>query len=87
MKKSLENKRIKEIRAQISLIEQENNPSDCNLVLSIKHENSKSHPELQAVDLISGSIFQEMERGNKIYTDLIKKNNEIRGRINRPQEK
>lgn len=83
-----EDEKNKEIRFKIAFIEEEEKQKmgDCNLILSIKHENSKLHPELQAVDLISGAIFQEMEKGDKTYTDIIRKHTEIYGRINKPKE-
>jgi len=86
---SYENKKEKGFRCKVSLLEEEQKPSDeeYNLVISIKHENSKIHPELQAVDLISGAIFQEMEKQDKTYTEIIRKNSEIMGRINKPKEK
>ncbi len=51
------------------------------MAISIKHENSKNNLGLQVADLISGAIFQEMEKGNKEYTDLIRTNTQIQGRI------
>ncbi|MFH1711208.1 MAG: DUF3800 domain-containing protein [Nanoarchaeota archaeon] len=73
----------KKFSYEVLLIEQDEKDklNDSNLVISIKHENSKNVAELQAVDLISGAIFQEMENGDKTYTDLIKKYNKILGAI------
>ncbi len=45
------------------------------MVIKIKHENSRQNVELQALDLISGSIFQEIENKDKTYTDIIRKHN------------
>lgn len=85
---SYEGEKEKEFSYKVSFIEEEEREKikDYNLILSIKHENSKLHPELQAVDLISGAIFQEMEKGDKTYTEIIRKNSEIVGRINKPKE-
>lgn len=55
-----------------------------DLSIVIKHENSKNSIELQAADLISGAIFQEIEHNNKTYTDSIRKHTEIRGGIVKP---
>lgn len=52
-----------------------------NMLISIKHENSKHNTSLQVADLISGAIFQEMEKGNREYTDIIRKYNKLQGRI------
>ena len=77
-----------EFSCKISFLEEEQKPSneECNLIISIKHENSKIHSELQAVDLISGAIFQEMERGNHTYTEIIRKNTKIKGNIVKHQK-
>lgn len=46
-----------------------------NMLISIKHENSKGNIGLQIADLISGAIFHEMEHSNKEYSDLLRKHN------------
>lgn len=46
-----------------------------DLVIKIKHENSRQNVELQALDMICGSIFQEIENKNKTYTNIIRKYN------------
>jgi len=56
-----------------------------DLCILIKHENSKNNLGLQIADLISGAIFQEIEKGNNAYTKLIKKYTEIRGGIIKPR--
>ncbi len=55
-----------------------------DLVISIKHENSKNNLGLQVADLISGAIFQEIEHDDKRYTEIIRKNAEIRGGTIKP---
>ncbi len=55
-----------------------------DLCILIKHENSKDNLGLQVADLISGAIFQEIEKENKTYTDLIKKYTKIEGGIIKP---
>lgn len=53
-----------------------------DVVIKIKHENSRQNVELQALDIISGSIFREIEDKNKLYADIIRKyNNKITGTI------
>ena len=52
-----------------------------NMLISIKHENSKNNLGLQVADLISRAIFKEAENNNKEYTDVIRKYNNIKGRI------
>ena len=60
------------------------NKENFDLSIVIKHENSKNSMELQAADLISGAIFQELEHNNKEYTNTIGKYIEIRGGIIKP---
>lgn len=55
-----------------------------DLVIVIKHENSKNSLELQTADLVSGAIFQELEHNDKTYTDIIRKYISIRGGIIKP---
>lgn len=72
---------------QFGLIDEEEynkDPSHFDLVISIKHENSKNNLGLQAADLVCGAIFQEIEHGDTTYTDLIKKYTSIRGGIIKP---
>ena len=71
---------------EVFLLEEGEDTSECNLIIPIKHENSKNNPELQAVDFISGSIFQEMENNNQTYTDILRKHIELKGGIKRPKE-
>jgi hypothetical protein len=61
--------------------------SSCDLVIPIKHENSKLKVELQVVDLISGAIFQEIENEDKTYTEILRKNIKLQGTIKKPTEK
>ncbi len=42
-------------------------------IIEIDHYNSRLSDELQALDLISGSIFAFSEHGNKEYIDLLSK--------------
>ena len=65
-----------------SKFEKENN---YEVVIKIEHKNSRQNPELQAIDLISGAIFQEMENKDKTYTNIIKKHNKIQGIIQNQQ--
>ena len=65
----------------VFLLEDDKEKENCNLTIKIKHENSKHHSELQAVDLISGALFQEFENGNKMYTDILRKNLKIKGLV------
>jgi len=39
--------------------------------ISIEHLNSKVSEELQAIDLIAGSIFQKLEHGNNEYYNVL----------------
>jgi len=66
---------------EVFLLDDIEKRDSCDWVLKIKHENSKAHPELQAVDLVSGALFQEFENGNKMYTDILRKNLEMKGLI------
>lgn len=69
------------VSCEVFLLEEDEEKEDYNLKIKIRHENSKEHPELQAVDLISGSLFQEFENNNKTYTDILRKNLEIKGLV------
>ncbi len=42
-------------------------------IIEIEHHNSRLSDELQALDLISGSIFAFSEHGNQEYIDIISK--------------
>jgi hypothetical protein len=78
-----ENKGVRQ-SYRFDLIEEDEynkNRQDLDLVITIKHENSKNSVELQATDLICGAIFQELEHEDKTYTDVIRKHTEIRGGI------
>ncbi len=44
-----------------------------NTIIEIEHHNSRLSEELQALDLISGSIFAFSEHGNQEYIDTISK--------------
>lgn len=77
----------KKMSYEVTLIEEGQDVSDCNLIIPIKHENSKLKVELQVVDLISGAIFQEMENDDKTYTDILRKNTKLNGLIKKPTEK
>ena len=66
---------------EVFLLDDAEKKDGCDWVLKIKHENSKAHPELQAVDLVSGALFQEFENNNKTYTDILRKNLKIQGLI------
>lgn len=57
-----------------------------NMLIPIKHENSKNSLGLQVADLVSGAIFQEMENGKKEYTDIMRKHIKINGRVIRRKE-
>ncbi len=48
-----------------------NDPS--NTIIEIEHYNSRLSDELQALDLISGSIFAFFEHGNQEYINIIGK--------------
>ena len=43
------------------------------MIITIEHQNSKLHEELQAIDLISGTIFMRYENENKEYITLLEK--------------
>ena len=77
----------KRMSYEVYLAEEGQDPSNCDLVIPIKHENSKLKVELQVVDLMSGAIFQEMENKDKTYTDIIRKHNKLIGIIKKPTEK
>jgi hypothetical protein len=66
---------------EVFLLESDEEKENCNLSIKIKHENSKEHPELQAVDLISGALFHEFEKNNKDYTNILRKNLKIKGLV------
>lgn len=66
---------------EIFLLDDETEKDSCDFVISIRHENSKNHPELQATDLISGAIFQEVENNDKTYTEILRKNLKLNGLI------
>ncbi|MDI6737162.1 MAG: DUF3800 domain-containing protein [Nanoarchaeota archaeon] len=61
----------------------EDNKKDPNkMLITIEHHNSKLHEELQAIDLISGSIFMFYENENREYLKLFDKSKvKIRGEI------
>ena len=66
---------------EVFLLENAEEKKDCDLTIKIRHENSKNHPELQVVDLISGALFQEFENNDKSYTDILRKNLKIKGLV------
>ena len=43
------------------------------MIITIEHQNSKLNEELQAIDLISGTIFMRYENENKEYITLLEK--------------
>ncbi len=57
------------------------NSDKVNMLIAIKHENSKNNVGLQVADLISGAIFQEAEKNTKEYTETIRKHTKLQGRI------
>jgi hypothetical protein len=72
---------------KLDLIEEEEYKKELDQLdfcVLIKHENSKKNLGLQVADLISGAIFQEIEKDDKTYTNLIKKYTEIKGGIIKP---
>lgn len=77
----------KKMSYEVCITEEGENISDCDLVIPIRHENSKLKTELQIVDLVSGAIFQEIENDDKTYTDILRKNIELNGLIKKPTEK
>lgn len=77
----------KKMSYEVNLAEDEQNTTNYDLVIPIKHENSKLKVELQVVDLISGAIFQEMENEDKTYTDILRKNTKLNGLIKKSTEK
>jgi len=77
----------KKMSYEVYLTEEGQDLSDCNLIIPIKHENSKLKVELQAVDLISGAIFQEVENDDKTYTNILRKYAKLNGIIKKPTEK
>ncbi len=66
-----------EFSCRLELIKKEtfNQDNNYNLIVKIRHENSRQNVELQALDLISGAIFQEMENKDRTYTNIIRKHN------------
>lgn len=76
-----ENGQEKEVRCELFLIERYDLEKfkDNELVVSIRHENSRGNLNLQATDLISGAIFQEFEKGNKTYAEILRKNIKMKG--------
>jgi len=66
---------------EIFLLDDEKEKDSCDFIIRITHDNSKYHPELQVADLISGSIFQEVENNDKTYTDILRKNLKLNGVI------
>lgn len=85
--KFYESKTKKTFSCNVSLIEKEelDKLEGCDLKISIKQESSKQNINLQAVDLLSGAIFQEMEREDKTYTNLIRKHKKLKGTIKHPK--
>lgn len=77
----------KRMSYEVYLAEEGQDLSNCDLIIPIRHENSKLKVELQAVDLISGSIFQEIENDDKTYTNILRKNAKLNGIIKKPKEK
>jgi len=71
----------KKVSYEVFVLEEDKEKENYNLKIKIRHENSKEHPELQAVDLISGSLFQEFENNDKTYTDILRKNLKIKGLV------
>lgn len=52
------------------------------MVITIEHQNSKLNEELQAIDLISGSIFMFYENENREYLEIFDKSKvKIKGQI------
>lgn len=62
-------KQIKEEKYQ----QIKNDPS--NKFISIEHQQSRSIEELQAVDLIAGSIFQKLEHNKNTYYNILSHEN------------
>jgi len=62
---------------RLELIEREafKKDNDYDMTVTIKHENSRQNVELQALDLISGSIFQEIENKDKTYMNILREHN------------
>jgi hypothetical protein len=79
--------KYKKMSYEVNLAEDGQDVTNCDLVIPIKHENSKLRVELQVADLISGAIFQEMENEDKTYTDILRKNTKLNGLIKKPTEK
>lgn len=82
--KSKDGKTRTKFAYKLELIEKDIFKEDDNydIIVKIKHENSRQNTELQALDLISGSIFQEIENKDKTYTNILKKHNKnIKGFI------
>ena len=75
------------ISCEVFLLDNEQERDSCDFTISIRHENSKRHAELQATDLISGSIFQEFENNDKTYTDILRRNLKLKGIIKELKEK
>jgi len=75
-------KKQKKASFEINFIEKENlkDKSGYHLIVKINHENSRQNVSLQATDLISGAIFQEIENNDPTYLQILKKNNkDIKG--------
>ncbi len=77
----------KKMSYEIFLAEEGQDLLNCDLIIPIKHENSKLKVELQVVDLISGAVFQEMENDDKTYTEILRKNAKLNGVIKKPSER
>ena len=45
------------------------------MIISISHKNSRLNEELQALDLISGSIFSMIEKNDSTYFDILQSKN------------
>jgi len=82
-----EDGKSKKISYEVYLVEDGQDLSNCDLIIPIRHENSKLKVELQVADLISGAIFQEIENEDKTYTDVIRKHTKLNGIIKKPTEK
>ena len=76
-------KRAKELEVNIKEIDKDSyrkfSKEGLLHLIKVEHQKSRLFEELQALDLISGSIFANVEHNNSVYLDIIKR--KVRGMI------
>jgi len=70
--RKLKKNQIKEIDASVAKLLEQHHRGYFAPALRIRHMNSEKCEGLQVHDFVTGAVFQELERGNGSYSDMIK---------------